>query len=200
MKLVSEVGAEKYAKSPSFNSRIENSEYIQHVCGLEHVDENMCKTTRLDVREAETVFIVAGDLIEWIIRQPPQSITVNELLDRTLEKTQGDAISALAIIQRLISESAGRQNRNKNGLIASRLKPLFNEAHSDPIGVHYHFWGYFLNALVFPEEKTKLNLISFGYESIFQRDRQDRLADKYGLNMQTLLTESFRNGRCDPYL
>lgn len=133
---------------------------------------------------------LATPLFLEIIKHPNASIRQEQFYDMAL-KIYSDPLTAFGMISFVTLFDAQHINRKRASLIAAKLKPLFPEQ-NDPAGQLYHFWNYASRA-VFSGGSAVDNYRSWGFETAYQRDRDDRISDKIGMDFGAKINSELNN-------
>lgn len=133
---------------------------------------------------------IVSPLFKWIISQPNESITPEELFNKA-NKIYEDPLVALGSITWLIMVDAHVGHRKRSSVVSYRLKPIVDG--KDQPGYNYHFWGYMLHALM--DEGLKYKTMAYVYENWIQDDPEDWLADKLGLKLGHQIKTFLKNER-----
>lgn len=170
--------------------------YLEKVENLE-IPRNNCKKRIIDSYGASSPGTIAGgafgntEILKYgyhythlatplfleLAKLPRSSLTQIELFDLAY-KIYGDAWTALGIIS-LMSSWESQIDRPGASMLASRVKPVIENTYDAP-GTTYHFWNYFSRGILF-NSSVRDNLLSWGYETVWQGDEEDREADEYGM-------------------
>jgi hypothetical protein len=140
---------------------------------------NLYKALPYRENRIAVMYGISDPLIEILLNSEKHSFGHLELVRRATEIYDGDVLVGLAVISFVFAkESDFNLHRKYNGVLTTRLKPLFTDDRIDDIGYNYHFWAYLLHAM--QGRSFRANVFSFLWEA---RDPGDRAADKAGMKI-----------------
>ena len=122
---------------------------------------------------------MAGPLIIWLLSKSKSSVSHWELISYATQVFDGDLLTALGVIGEMFwQETLHVSDRNKQAVLASKLRPIIYPASVNPVGDNYHFWQILTAAYV--RGGTLLGRIYSPFDS---RDPGHMLSNKLGLDV-----------------
>ena len=157
------------------------------------------KYSELPPEKQEEIEFKLRDYVDWlshvstplflkVMGSPDDSISQAEFLKMALE-TYDDPLTALGVIGFLTSYDAEHTNlRNEISLISRKIKSVLPVT-TDRGGNLYHYWVFLLRSIYFKGNAFD-NRLSWGFETIYQSDRDDRVSDILGMEAGTSALKS----------
>jgi hypothetical protein len=135
----------------------------------------------------------ADQLAIWLLAHPERSVTYSDLFAKALELTNGEPVTALGVVSGVFAFDASF--RGKLGtLMTDRLElPKALDSFHDRAGVNYHFWCYLALAMV--QSPAKLRVLSFGYETLLQKDYAEASSDQIAVTTANISMFKYVNSR-----
>ncbi|MGZ6441969.1 MAG: hypothetical protein ACXWRU_18060 [Pseudobdellovibrionaceae bacterium] len=141
------------------------------------------------VLKSNTALVLANPIVDWLLQQKPRSVDHWQLLKYASNQFNGDVLTALAVLGQMFSaETLAVKDRNRDAVLASKMKKLVNEDDKFPVGHNYHFWQI-ISASIIRNDTTLAKI--FGY--IDNSEPSYRFANKLGLNVADKLFEGTKS-------
>ena len=136
--------------------------------------------------EVQKAALVSSPLFLWLLEQPLLSVTYSALFAKALDIYKSPWVPLGAITFVTMSD-AHAGNRQRGGVVASRLEPVIDDL--DLPRHNYHFWGLLLKG--FLGDYYRFFMMSFVHERIIQNDAADWNVDQMALSIGSQIRSSF---------
>ena len=95
------------------------------------------------------VLYSANPIVDWLLQQQEGSVNHWQLLKFATDIFDGDILTALGVVGELFKqETSYCKDRNKEAVLASKMKKIVPEDEKYPFGINYHFWQLISASLI----------------------------------------------------